>query len=105
MNVRRLRRRARRADGKAARLVGVGNVLLCGVLFLVAIGGVGFFEATTRAQETAWADAAGSVYGCWLAGGLMVFSVLGMMRTLLTHLTTMFLVPVVSLILVLLLVG
>lgn len=98
----RLRRRARQADRPVAVVVGVGDLLLCGVLLLTAIG-VLFFEPTTRAEEAdAW-GVAGRVYGYWLAGGLVLFSVLGMTRTLLAHLATMLGAPVVLFLIVMLL--
>ncbi|WP_307835228.1 hypothetical protein [Streptomyces adelaidensis] len=89
----RLRRRARQADRPVAVGVGAGDLLLCGVLLLVAVGVLGF-EPTTREEEAdAW-GLAGRIYGYWLAGGLVVFSVLGMVRSLLTHLVMMLVAPV-----------
>ncbi|MER5845650.1 hypothetical protein ABT126_00725 [Streptomyces sp. NPDC002012] len=86
-------RRVRRADKPVAVIVGVGNLLLCGVLFLMMIGGVLNFEAATREQETAAQTLAGQIFGCWLAGGLMLFSMLGMTRALFSHLATMLCMP------------
>lgn len=77
-------------------------MLLCVVLLLMAVG-VLFLEPTTRAEEAdAW-TVAGRIYGCWLAGGLVLFAVLGMTRTLLAHLATMLGAPVVLFLLVMLL--
>ncbi|WP_445525533.1 hypothetical protein [Streptomyces cyslabdanicus] len=81
-------------DKPVAVIVGVGNLLLSGVLFLMMIGGVLGFEATTREQESAAQTLAGQIFGCWLAGGLLLFSVLGMTRALFSHLATMFFTPV-----------
>jgi len=78
-------------------------MLLCGVLFVMAIGGMLLFEAASREQETAARYLAGQIFGCWLAGGLMLFSVLGMTRALFSHLTTMLFTPT-TLFLILLLV-
>ncbi|MDX3645477.1 hypothetical protein [Streptomyces sp. MB09-02B] len=81
--------------------VGVGNVLLCGVLLLVAVGAL-FVQPTTRAEETdAW-QLAGRIYGCWLLGGLVLFPVLRMTRTWAVHLATMIVTPVVMFALVML---
>ncbi|MDX2933215.1 hypothetical protein [Streptomyces ipomoeae] len=94
MSAIRLRRRARQADKSVAVVVGMADLLLCGVLLLTAAG-VLFIEPTTRAEEAdAW-GVAGRVYGYWLVGGLVVFSVLGMGRALLAHLVTMLVAPVV----------
>ncbi|MFD9004534.1 hypothetical protein ACFV0T_26835 [Streptomyces sp. NPDC059582] len=92
-------RQARRADRPAAVIVGEGNLLLCGVLFLMMIGGILAFQATTPAEEFAARRLAGQIFGCRLAGGLMLFSLLGMVRALFTHLATM--APPAALILVL----
>ncbi|MGW5127057.1 hypothetical protein ACWEQ7_24035 [Streptomyces sp. NPDC004069] len=64
------------------------------MLFLMMIGGALGFEATTREQETAARTLAGQACGCWLAGGLLLFSVLGMTRALFSHLATMLFTPV-----------
>ncbi|MFE9257625.1 hypothetical protein [Streptomyces sp. NPDC006879] len=86
-------RKTRAADGRVALVLGVGNVLLVTVLLEVSIGGLWLFEAVTREQENSARELAGTVFGCWLAGGLLVFSVLGMTRTLFSHLVTMLLPP------------
>ncbi|MEV7422319.1 hypothetical protein [Streptomyces sp. NPDC091212] len=89
-------RRVRQADKPVAVTVGTGNVLLCGGLFLMMIGGaLGLFEATTREQETAARTLAGQIFGCWLASGLMLFSLMGMFRSLFSHLVTMLAPPVI----------
>jgi len=80
-------------DKPVALIVGLGNMLLCGVLFVMAIGGLLCFEAATRGQETTARNLAGQIFGCWLTGGLMLFSVLGMTRALFSHLTTMLFTP------------
>ncbi|MFD9391037.1 hypothetical protein ACFWBB_09975 [Streptomyces sp. NPDC060000] len=95
MNAVQLWKRVRRADKPTAVIVGMGNLLLCGMLLLMLIGGTLIFEATTREQETAAQRLAGQIFGYWLVGGLMLFSVLGMTRALFSHLATMFLPPVV----------
>ncbi|MET9610150.1 hypothetical protein ABZZ17_34605 [Streptomyces sp. NPDC006512] len=94
-------RRGRRVDESAAVVVGVGNLLLSSALSWMLIGGGPFFEATTRAEETAAQEFAVSVFGCWLAAGLVLFLVLGMMRTLVGHVLAM-LLPPAALVLVLL---
>ncbi|QEU87478.1 hypothetical protein CP969_24450 [Streptomyces viridosporus T7A] len=94
MNALRLRRRVRRLDRPVSTVVGTGDLLLCGVLLLTATG-VLFHEPTTREEESAAFGLAGQVYGYWLVGGLALFSVLGMPRTLLAHLAVMLLSPVV----------
>ncbi|MEV5433330.1 hypothetical protein [Streptomyces sp. NPDC052701] len=86
-------RRARRADKPVAVIVGVGNMLLCGVLFVMVIGGLLGFGATTREQETAARILAGQIFGGWLAGGLMLLFMLGMTRALFSHLATMLFTP------------
>ena len=52
------------------------------------------FGSTTREQETAARILSGQIFGCWLAGGLMLFSVLGMTRVLFSRLATMLFTPV-----------
>lgn len=77
-------------------------MLLCVVLLLMAVG-VLFLEPTTREEEAdAW-GVAGRIYGYWLVGGLVLFSVLRMGRTLLAHLATMLGAPVVLFLIVMLL--
>ncbi|MFF1410541.1 hypothetical protein ACFVX6_12265 [Streptomyces sp. NPDC058289] len=93
-------RRARRSDRPCAVAAGAVNLPLSCVLLSMMIGGP-FFEATTRAQETSAQELAVRVFGCWLAGGLVLFLALGMTRTAVVHLLTLFLPPAV-LILVLL---
>ncbi|WP_338899770.1 hypothetical protein WBG99_32505 [Streptomyces sp. TG1A-60] len=88
-------RRARQADRSTAVAVGVGDVLLCSVLCLTMIGATPFFEPTTREQETAAWQATVPLFGVWLVGGLMLFGVLGMPRTALSHLLAMLLPPTV----------
>lgn len=95
-----LGRRARRSDRPCAVVAGAVNLLLSCVLLSMMIGGP-FFEATTRAQETSAQEFALRVFGCWLVGGLVLFPALGMTRTAVVHLLTLFLPPAV-LILVLL---
>ncbi|TGZ11655.1 hypothetical protein E5Z02_03595 [Streptomyces rhizosphaericola] len=97
-----LRRRVRRADKPVAVIVGVGNMLLCGVLFMMMIGGLPGFEATTREQETSARILAGQIFGGWLAGGLLLLFMLGMTRASFSHLATMLFTPI-ALILILML--
>ncbi|MDX3522312.1 hypothetical protein [Streptomyces scabiei] len=94
--LRRLRRHVRAVDGRgvAGVVVGVGNVLLCCVLLLVAVG-VLFVEPATRAEETAAWHLAGRIYGWWFLGGLVLLPALGMTRTLAVHLATMIAAPAV----------
>ena len=83
-----------RVDRRVAVGVGAGNVVLCCVLLLVAIGAL-FVEPTTRAEETEAGQLAARLYGCWFLGGLVLFPVLRMTRTWLVHLATMIVTPVV----------
>ncbi|MFF9776145.1 hypothetical protein ACF1HJ_21100 [Streptomyces sp. NPDC013978] len=83
-----------RADRRVAVGVGAGNVVLCCVLLLVAIGAL-FVEPTTRAEETAAGQLAGRIHGSWFLGGLVLFPVLRMTRTWVVHLATMIVTPVV----------
>ncbi|MFF6784546.1 hypothetical protein [Streptomyces sp. NPDC012510] len=87
-------RLTRRADRRVAVVVGVSDVLLSLLLFLKAIGMPPFSEAMTREEETADWHFAVPVFGCWLLGGLLLFAVLAMPRTLLTHLAAMLLPPI-----------
>ncbi|MDX2522883.1 hypothetical protein ACSCB1_18960 [Streptomyces europaeiscabiei] len=91
----------RRADQRVAVVVGAGDLLLCCVLLLVAVGAL-FVEPTTREQETVAWHLAGRIYGYWLVGGLVLFPVLRMTRTLVVHLATMIVTPVVLFVLVVL---
>lgn len=97
----RLRRRIRSADTRVAVGVGAGDLLLCCVLLLVAVG-VWFVEPTTSEEETQAWHLAGRIYGYWLLSGLVLFPVLGMTRTLVVHLTAMIVAPVVLFALVML---
>lgn len=94
MNAAPLWRRIRQSDKSAAVIVGLGNLLLCGLLLPMLIGGVLIFEATTREQERTAQHLAAQTFGYWLAGGLLLFSLLRMTRTLFSHLATMLLPPV-----------
>ncbi|MET9801937.1 hypothetical protein [Streptomyces sp. NPDC006368] len=85
------RRRTRQADKPVAVIVGIGNLLLSGALFLMTVGVI--FEATTREEEIAAQRLAAQIFGYWLAGGLMLSSVLCMTRTLFSHLVTMIFPP------------
>ncbi|MEW1547709.1 hypothetical protein [Streptomyces tsukubensis] len=96
----RFRRRIRRADRRTAGAVGIGNVVLLTTLLALAIGVLPGFEVRTGAQESAVEGAAARIFGCWLAGGLVLFAVLGTVRALLVHLATM-LAPPALLILIL----
>lgn len=87
-------RRARQADGPGAVIVGTANLLLLCVLLLLMIGATPFPEPTTLAEEDAAERLGAQLFGCWLAGGLVLFLVLGMVRTLFSHLATMLLPPV-----------
>ncbi|MBT2413521.1 hypothetical protein J7I94_23635 [Streptomyces sp. ISL-12] len=91
MSVIRLWRRVRRADRPVAPVVGAANVLLSSLLFLLAIGVL--TEPVTGEQENAAEGLALRIFCCWLLGGLVLFAVLGMARTLLGHLVTLLLPP------------
>ncbi|MER6157276.1 hypothetical protein ABT147_17310 [Streptomyces sp. NPDC001868] len=71
----------------------MGDLILCGILFLVAVGAL-FVEPTTREQETEAWRLAGRIYGCWFLGGLVLLPVLGAVRATAVHLTTMIAAPV-----------
>lgn len=90
-------RSVRRADGPAAYAVVAVNLLLCPVLLAMMTGGVLGFEATTREEELAAQALGARIFGCWLVGGLVVFSALGMARSLVGHLATLLLTPAVLL--------
>ncbi|MFJ8233266.1 hypothetical protein ACIQ9E_25460 [Streptomyces sp. NPDC094448] len=96
----RLRRRIRRADRRTAAAVAIGNVVLLTMLLAMAVGVLPGFEVRTREQESAVQGSAARIFGCWLAGGLLLFAALGTIRALLAHLATM-LAPPALLILIL----
>lgn len=97
MSAIRLWKGVRRADGPLAVAVGVVNPLLCCGLFLMVLGGVLGAEVTTGAQESAAEGLALQLFLCWLAGGLLLFALLALWRTLLTHLATLVVTPTVVL--------
>lgn len=89
-------RRVRRADTPVAVLVGMGDVLLCGWLFLMLIAtGITFGAPDERqqAEMDAAEQLAQQLYFGWLAGGLLLFGVLRLSRSALTHLVCMVLPP------------
>ncbi|QFQ98031.1 hypothetical protein F9278_19460 [Streptomyces phaeolivaceus] len=85
----------RQVDGRGAVFVGGWDVVVCGVLLLVAVGAL-FFEPGTREEETEAWHLAGRTYGWWFVGGLVLFPVLGMIRTTVVHLVTMIAAPVAA---------
>ncbi|MFF9148234.1 hypothetical protein ACF1BN_25615 [Streptomyces sp. NPDC014861] len=85
-------RRMRRADAPVAVLVGVGDILLCGVLYMMIIAsGITFGgpDETQQAEMDATHQLAERLYFGWLAGGLLVFSLFRLPRSVLTHLVCM----------------
>ncbi|WP_320777236.1 hypothetical protein [Streptomyces sp. CRN 30] len=52
-----------------------------------------FFEVTTLEEENAAEALVFRTFGGWLVGGLLLFAVLGMGRTLLSHLASLLLPP------------
>ena len=93
MSVVRVWKGVRRADRSVAPSVVAGNVLVGGVLLWLAIGGIG--NPATREEENAAQDLALRIFGCWLLGGVALFAVLGMVRSLLGHLAALLLTPLV----------
>ncbi|OKK09536.1 hypothetical protein [Streptomyces sp. CB02400] len=93
MSVVRVWKGVRRADRSVAPFVVAGNVLVGGVLLWLAIGGIG--DPATREEENAAQDLALRIFGCWLLGGVALFAVLGMVRSLLGHLAALLLTPLV----------
>ncbi|MEV6423601.1 hypothetical protein [Streptomyces sp. NPDC051662] len=92
---------ARRRDKPTAVIIGAANLLMSSVLILMMIGALPFYEPMTREQEMAAQHSAIPIFGGWIAAGLVLSLVLGMLRTALSHLTTM-LLPPAALILILL---
>ncbi|WP_426567342.1 hypothetical protein [Streptomyces canus] len=89
-------RRIRRADAPVAVLAGVGDVLLCGVLYMMVIAsGITFGapDATEQAEMDATNQLAERLYFGWLAGGLLLFGLFRLPRSVLTHLVCMFVPP------------
>ncbi|AZK98769.1 hypothetical protein GTW66_29980 [Streptomyces sp. SID5473] len=70
------------------------------MLLLMTIGALPGFEAHTPERESAVQGTAARIFGCWLAGGLLLFATLGTTRALFAHLATM-LAPPALLILIL----
>ncbi|MGP2436457.1 hypothetical protein [Streptomyces sp. JW3] len=101
MSVIRLWRRVRRADRPAAPVVGAADVLLGSLLFFLASGVL--TDPATREQENAAQTLALGLFLSWLLGGLLLFALLGMVRTLCGHLLTLLLTPVVLFLLLLVL--
>ncbi|MFB7738795.1 hypothetical protein ACFC08_31280 [Streptomyces sp. NPDC056112] len=93
MSAIRLWAQARPADRAVSVAVGGCDLLMCGVLLLMAVGVVGA-EPTTREEETAAWHSACVLYAGWLAVGLVLFALLGMTRSLLTHVAMMLISPV-----------
>ncbi|MFG2113108.1 hypothetical protein ACGFRB_10805 [Streptomyces sp. NPDC048718] len=82
-------RRVRRADSAVAVLVGMGNLLLCWWLLLMDIGsGITFGapDAVTQAETDATHALMARMYVGWLVGGLLVFALLRMGRSVASHL-------------------
>ncbi|MFF5125913.1 hypothetical protein ACFY41_03075 [Streptomyces syringium] len=89
-------RRIRRADAPVAVLVGVGGILLCGVLFMMAIAsGITFGapDETQQAEMDATNQLVDRLYFGWLAGGLLLFGLFRLPRSVLTHLVCMVMPP------------
>ncbi|MFI1016230.1 hypothetical protein [Streptomyces sp. NPDC020965] len=88
--------RIRRADAPVAVLIGVGDVLLCGVLLMLVIAsGITFGapDETQQAEIAATNRLAEGLYFGWLAGGLLLFGLFRLRRTVLTHLVCMVVPP------------
>lgn len=89
-------RRVRRADPPVAVLAGVGDILLCGVLFWMAIAsGITFGapDETQQAEMDATNQLAERLYFGWLAGGLLLSGLFRLTRSALTHLVCMVVPP------------
>ncbi|WP_137989740.1 hypothetical protein [Streptomyces vilmorinianum] len=92
--------RVRRADALVAVLVGVGDLLLCGVLYMMVIAsGITFGapDATQQAEMDATKQLTERLYFGWLAGGLLLFGLFRLPRSVLTHLVCMVVPPAVLL--------
>ncbi|MCX2181886.1 hypothetical protein KV205_15280 [Streptomyces sp. SKN60] len=91
-------RRIRRADTPVAVLVGLMNVLLCGMLFMMVMAsGITFGapDATQQAEMDAAGRLAEQLYLGWLAGGLLLFGLFRLPRTAVAHLLCMLVPPAV----------
>lgn len=85
-------RRVRRADALVAVVVGTGDVLLCGALFVMVLAAsfsIGGPDAAQQAEMEATNRLAGRLYVGWLAGGLLLFGLFGLFRSALTHVVCM----------------
>jgi hypothetical protein len=91
-------RRIRRADALVAVLVGVGDVLLCGMLLMMVMAsGITFGapDETQQADMDATSRLASHLYFGWLAGGLLLLGLFRLPRSALAHLLCMVVPPAV----------
>lgn len=91
-------RRIRRADALVAVLVGVGDVLLCGMLLMMVMAsGITFGapDATQQAEMDATNHLARQLYLGWLTVGLLLLGLFRLPRSALAHLLCMVVPPAV----------
>ena len=88
------RTRKRPASGTLALLVVGGDLFVCGVLLLVAIGVIGAAPATRAEEGAAWARA-GWLYLGWLLAGVVFFAALRWLGPALVHVAAMLVAPFV----------
>jgi hypothetical protein len=89
-------RRVRRTDAPVALLAGTGDLLLCGVLFMMIIAsGITFGgpDEVQQAEMDATVQLAERIYFGWLADGLLLFGLFRLPRSVLTHLVCMIVPP------------
>ncbi|GAA2818545.1 hypothetical protein RMN57_28850 [Kitasatospora sp. CM 4170] len=94
--------RIRDCDFVVATLVGVGNLLLGGMLFMMCLSSSITFGGPTAADTARMHDTsrlAQSVFFGWLLVGLLLFGVFRMTRSVITHLACM-IVPLIGLVVV-----
>ncbi|WP_063739502.1 MULTISPECIES: hypothetical protein [Streptomyces] len=83
-------------DGPVAILVAVGDLILSGLLlWMTIVSGITFGapNAAEQADAQRAQDTAQTIWGVWLAAGLLIAAGLRMPRTAMVHLTAMLAVP------------
>ncbi|MEV1051462.1 hypothetical protein [Streptomyces sp. NPDC049887] len=83
-------------DGPVAFLVAVADLLLSGVLLWSVIASGITFGAPNAAEQAAMQqarDTAETIWGVWLAAGLLIPTALRMPRTAMVHLAAMLAIP------------
>ncbi|MGW7357159.1 hypothetical protein ACWGI0_11120 [Streptomyces sp. NPDC054802] len=83
-------------DGPVAFLVAVGDLVLSGVLLWSTIASGITFGAPDETEQAAMEqaqDTAQTIWGVWLAAGLLIAAALRMPRTATVHLAAMLAIP------------